>query len=63
MTDPHAPRRPPETNPAEVPSDVPESEASERDFPEGQLPGMPLSRDPLREPGPTTGPTEKPPLD
>ena len=62
MTDPHAPHQA-DTNPAEIPSDVPETEAPERDFPEGQLPGMPLSRDPLREPGPTTGPTEKPPLD
>lgn len=63
MTHPHADRRPPANNPAEVPSDVPDEETVERDFPEGQLPGMPLSRDPLREPGPTIGPVEKPPLD
>ncbi len=49
--------------PDEVPSDVAHEEIVERDLPEGQIPGLPLSRDPLREPGPTVGPTEKPPLD
>ena len=61
MREPHAPLPPAD----KVPSDdqLPETEAPERDWLEGQLPGMPVSRDPLLNPGPTPGQVEKPPLD
>jgi len=52
-----------DSQPADLPSDIPDDQIVERDLPEGQIPGLPLSRDPLREPGPTVGPTETPPLD
>jgi hypothetical protein len=55
------PRR--DNQPDEIPTDLPDAEINDRDLPEGPIPGMPFSRDPLREPGPTVGPTEKPPLD
>jgi hypothetical protein len=58
MPDPHR-----DNQPDAIPSDIPDAEITERDLPEGQIPGLPLSHDPLREPGPTVGPTEKPPLD
>ena len=58
MPDPHR-----DNQPDEVPSDVPGEEVTERDLPEGQIPGLPVGHDPLREPGPTVGPSEKPPLD
>jgi hypothetical protein len=63
MTDPHRPLRPADKKPGEVPPEVPETEAPEHDFPEGQLPGMPVSRDPLMNPGPTPAQREKPPQD
>ena len=52
-----------DSQPADLPSDIPDDQIVERDLPEGQIPGLPLSRDPLRDPGPTVGPTETPPLD
>jgi len=55
------PRR--DSQPDEVPADLPDAELVERDLPKGQIPGLPLSRDPLLNPGPTIAPTEKPPLD
>lgn len=63
MPDPHKPLHPADKKPGEVMPDVPETEAPEEDFREGQLPGMPVSRDPLREPGPMPAEREKPPLD
>jgi hypothetical protein len=63
MRDPHAPLPPADKKPGEVPPQLPETEAAEHDLPEGQIPGMPVWRDPLREPGPTPRPTETPPLD
>ena len=52
-----------DSQPVDLPSDIPDEQIAERDLPEGQIPGLPLSRDPLRDPGPTVGPTETPPLD
>lgn len=54
---------PPDVQPDEVPDDRPREEIVERQWPEGQIPGLPVSRDPLREPGPTSPPAEKPPID
>lgn len=63
MTDPRKPSPTPEPNPPEVPSDIPETEQTERELPEGQLPGMPVWRDPLLNPGPTPAERERHPLD
>ena len=63
MRDPHTPLPPADKKPGEVPPQIPETEAADRELPEGQLPGMPVGRDPLREPGPTPGQVETPPLD
>lgn len=63
MRDPHAPLRPADKTPDAVEPDIPETDAPELDFPEGQLPGLPLSHDPLLNPGATPGRIEKRPLD
>ena len=63
MPHPETPLRPGKDMPHEVRPDMPETPAPEEDFPEGPLPGMPLSHDPLREPGPKPQPREKKPLD
>ena len=63
MRDPHAPLAPADNKPGQVPPQIPETDAPERVLPEGQLPGMPLSRDPLLNPGPTPHEVERPPLD
>ena len=49
--------------PNEVPSDMPEPEERERELPEGQIPGLPISHDPLGQPQPRPAPREVPPLD
>lgn len=49
--------------PGDIPAEHWDTDMPQRDFPEGQLPGLPVSRDPLLNPGPVPGPTEKPPLD
>lgn len=49
--------------PADVTPEIAETEAANHDFVEGQLPGMPVSHDPLREPGPTPGQVGKTPQD
>jgi hypothetical protein len=46
-----------------VPSDVPEQEQRERDLPEGQIPRLPVSNDPLGQPQPHPQERERPPLD
>lgn len=63
MADPHKPLPTDEKTPTGAPRPVPDTEAPEKDFVEGPLPGLPLQRDPLREPGPTPPMREKPPLD
>jgi len=63
MADPHRPLKPADKKPGEVPPDIPETDDPERDFAEGQLPGMPVSRDPLLNPGPTPGQVEREPRD
>lgn len=63
MTDPHTPLKPADKKPGQVMPDLPETEAPTESLPEGQLPGMPLSRDPLLNPGPTPSLRETPPLD
>lgn len=63
MRDPHAPLPPADKKPGEVALQIPETDTPEHDLPEGQLPGMPLSRDPLLNPGPTPREIERPPLD
>jgi hypothetical protein len=59
----HDPLPPADKKPGEVPPQIPETEARKRQLPEGQLPGMPVWRDPLREPGPNPAETETPPPD
>lgn len=54
---------PPATQPDDNPLDIPDGEQTERELPEGQLPGMPVWRDPLLNPGPTPSERETPPLD
>ena len=64
MPDPHAPLRRPKPKPAHVEKpEVSETEAPERDFPEGQLPRMPASHDPLLNPGLTPSETDHFPQD
>lgn len=62
MTDKKKPISP-ASQPDAIPSDIPDSEPTERELPEGQLPGMPVWRDPLLNPGPTPGERERRPLD
>jgi len=57
MDDPKAPQ------PDEVPSDMPASEERRPVLPEGQIPGLPVSSDPLLQPLPRPAPREVPPLD
>jgi len=54
---------PPAGQPDTVPLDIPDTEPTERELPEGQLPGMPVWRDPLLNPGPTPAERERSPLD
>ena len=53
----------PTSQPDAVPSDIPDAEQTEKELPEGQLPGMPVWHDPLLNPGPTPSERETPPLD
>lgn len=62
MTDPKKPI-PPASQPDVVPADIPDAEQTDKELPEGQLPGMPVWRDPLLNPGPTPAERETPPLD
>jgi len=62
MTDPKKPI-PPAAQPDVIPSDIPDAEQTERELPEGLLPGIPAWRDPLLKPGPTPSQRETPPLD
>lgn len=62
MTHPHKPV-PPAKKPGEAPPETPDSDQPIRELPEGQLPGMPVWRDPLLNPGPTPSEREIPPLD
>lgn len=43
--------------------DVPETDAPDYEIDEGQLPGMPISSDPLGAPLPRPAPRERKPLD
>lgn len=54
---------PPAAQPDDIPSDIPDAEQTKRELPEGQLPGLPVWRDPLLNPGPTPSERETPPLD
>lgn len=49
--------------PADVPSDIPAPQDRQRILPEGQIPGLPVSNDPLLQPMPKPAPREIPPLD
>jgi hypothetical protein len=49
--------------PAQVPSDIPAVEERQRLLPEGQIPGLPVSNDPLLQPMPKPEPREVPPID
>ena len=62
MTDLQKPL-PPDKKPSKVPADLPDTDQPVRELPEGQLPGMPVWRDPLMNPGPTPSEREIPPLD
>lgn len=61
MTDPHKPSKPDEGK--QVIPDVPETEAPVEVPTEGQLPGMPVSSDPLLQPMPHPQNREVPPID
>lgn len=63
MGNPDKPSRPDGAQPSQVPSDMPESEEHREVLPEGQIPGLPLSNDPLLQPLPRPSPREVPPLD
>lgn len=64
MSDPFKPLPPAEKKPGEGLPDIPDTEETEVDLPDdGQIPGLPLSRDPLLNPGPVPPEREKPPLD
>jgi hypothetical protein len=63
MTDTHKKLPPADKKPGEVPPEVPETEAPQEDFVEGELPGLPVSNDPLAQPMPIPEQREKPPLD
>lgn len=56
-------KRPSVPQPSEVPSDIPEAEQRLRVLPAGQIPGLPISSDPLLQPLPRPAPLEVPPLD
>jgi hypothetical protein len=55
--------RPTTGQPDEVPSDIPEPDVRERDLPEGQIPGLPVSNDPLSQPMPRPQEREAPSFD
>ena len=61
MTNRKIPERP--AGQPDMPVDNPDAEQTEKELPEGQLPGMPVWRDPLLNPGPTPSERETPPLD
>lgn len=63
MTNPQKPLPPNKKKSGEVPADLPDTDQPVRELPEGQLPGMPVWRDPLMNPGPTPSERETPPLD
>ena len=52
-----------ETMKVRLPSAAGYAEQTDKELPEGQLPGMPVWRDPLLNPGPTPAERETPPLD
>lgn len=52
-----------DSQPPEVPSDMPEAEESRRVPSDGQIPGLPIGSDPLLQPLPRPAPREVPPLD
>ncbi len=57
-------RKPSNTaQPPEVPADIPEVEERREVLPEGQIPGLPVSSDPLLQPLPKPSPREIKPLD
>jgi len=51
------------SQPSEVPSDMPAADERRRVLPEGQIPGLPVSHDPLLQPMPNPSPRDVPPLD
>lgn len=57
------PKRSNAPQPADIPSDVAHEEQRQRILPEGQIPGLPVSNDPLLQPMPKPAPREIPPLD
>ena len=56
--------KPSRSNPPDaVPSDTPDEIDRVRVLPEGPIPGLPVSSDPLLQPQPKPSPREVPPLD
>lgn len=49
--------------PREVPHDIPEAEEQRERLPDGQIPGLPVSSDPLLQPMPKPSPRPVKPLD
>lgn len=49
--------------PPDVPADIPEAEERLEVLPEGPIPGLPVSSDPLLQPLPKPSPREIKPLD
>lgn len=62
MTDPKKPLPPADNSPGEEPEIV-ETDQSVEILPEGQIPGLPVSSDPLSQPMPRPANREIPPLD
>ncbi len=62
MPDPKTPPLPSDNNPGEEP-DIVETDQPVEILPEGQIPGLPVSSDPLSQPMPRPANREVPPLD
>jgi hypothetical protein len=63
MDDPNKPSRSNAPNPAEVPSDLPDAVDRRPVLPEGPIPGLPVTTDPLLQPMPRPAEREVPPID
>ena len=56
-------KKPNASQPPEVPNDIPAAEERREALQEGQIPGLPVSSDPLLQPLPRPSPREVKPLD
>jgi len=63
MDDKNKPSRSHATDSGPMPPDMPDARQRREDLPEGPIPGLPVSSDPLLQPMPKPAPREVPPLD